>query len=85
MPDAGLNFPQVYLKPGELYIAQEPTIILTILGSCIGATFWNRRLGVGALCHAMLPRVSRRVRPRAQTGEREAIRGLLYIGTGPAL
>ena len=44
------------MQPGESYLAREPTIIRTILGSCVGVTFWSARLGVGALCHAQLPR-----------------------------
>ncbi len=47
---------QVYLRPGELHLARRPAILRTILGSCVGVTFWSARLGVGALCHAMLPR-----------------------------
>ena len=49
--------PEVYLQPGESYLARKPTIIRTILGSCVGVTFWSARLGIGALCHAQLPRM----------------------------
>lgn len=44
------------LNPGELYLARGPAILRTILGSCIGVTFWSRRLGAGAMCHGVLPR-----------------------------
>lgn len=44
------------MQPGELHLARTPAIIRTILGSCVGVTFWSARLGVGALCHAQLPR-----------------------------
>jgi len=57
MPAAEPTLPEIYLRPGELFLAHEPTIIRTILGSCVGVTFWSEKLGVGALCHAMLPRV----------------------------
>jgi chemotaxis protein CheD len=50
---------EVYLKPGEMFLAREPTTIRTILGSCVGVTFWCARLRVGALCHSMLPRCPR--------------------------
>jgi chemotaxis protein CheD len=39
-----------------MFLANEPIIIRTLLGSCVGVSFWSRRMGVGALCHAMLPR-----------------------------
>ena len=50
------ELPQVYLHPGEMYIARTPTILRTVLGSCVGITFWSPRLTIGALCHAVLPR-----------------------------
>jgi chemotaxis protein CheD len=56
MPDHESELAEVYLQPGEMFFAREPTIIRTLLGSCVGVTFWSERLGIGALCHAMLPR-----------------------------
>lgn len=44
------------LQPGELRLSREPAILETILGSCVGVTFWSERLRVGALCHGVLPR-----------------------------
>jgi chemotaxis protein CheD len=51
--------PDIYLQPGEVHFALKPSIIRTILGSCVGVTFWSARLGAGALCHALLPRYPR--------------------------
>jgi chemotaxis protein CheD len=48
--------PDVDLLPAELYLAREPAILRTILGSCVGVTFWCERLGAGAMCHGVLPR-----------------------------
>ena len=48
--------PDLNLQPGELYLARSPAILRTILGSCVGVTFWSARLGAGALCHGVLPR-----------------------------
>lgn len=50
------ELPEVYLNPGEAYVAREPTLIRTILGSCVGVTLWSARFRVGALCHSQLPR-----------------------------
>jgi chemotaxis protein CheD len=47
---------RVFLKPGELYISDIPTMVSTILGSCIAMTIFNKRLKIGGICHAMLPR-----------------------------
>jgi chemotaxis protein CheD len=48
--------PEVYLQPGESRLVREPAILRTLLGSCVGIAFWAPRLGLGALCHPMLPR-----------------------------
>ena len=48
--------PEVYLQPGESRLVREPTILRTLLGSCVGIAFRVPRLGLGALCHPMLPR-----------------------------
>jgi chemotaxis protein CheD len=45
----------VNLPPGEMYLAKRPVLLQTILGSCVSATFWSPRLGIGALCHGVLP------------------------------
>lgn len=67
MEDSEPELKEVYLQPGEMFLARQPTVIRTLLGSCVGVAFWSRRLGIGALCHAMLPRcpsgVSARMRP----------------------
>ena len=44
------------MQPGELHLARSPSILKTVLGSCVGVTFWLPRLGIGALCHGVLPR-----------------------------
>jgi chemotaxis protein CheD len=46
----------VYLEPGEICLAEEPTQISTVLGSCLAVTMWIPRLKFGAICHAFLPR-----------------------------
>jgi chemotaxis protein CheD len=53
------ELPEIYLQPGEAHFTRQPSIIRTILGSCVGVTFWSARLGAGALCHALLPRCPR--------------------------
>jgi len=45
----------IFLKPAEFYIAARPTIISTVLGSCVAVTMFSRRTGMAAMCHAVLP------------------------------
>lgn len=51
----GPGIENVYLKPGELYIGERPAKVITVLGSCVSVTLFNRRLGVGAICHGAMP------------------------------
>jgi chemotaxis protein CheD len=46
---------EVYVQPGESHLVHGPAILRTVLGSCVGVTFWHEGLAVGALCHPMLP------------------------------
>lgn len=48
--------PEIYVLPGESHIVSQPAVLRTVLGSCVGITFLVPRLGLGALCHPMLPR-----------------------------
>jgi chemotaxis protein CheD len=48
---------EVYVQPGESHLVTEPSVLRTVLGSCVGVAFWAPRLGAAALCHPMLPRV----------------------------
>ena len=56
MIETAAILPDLDLQPGELYLARSPAILRTILGSCVGVTFWSARLGAGALCHGVLPK-----------------------------
>lgn len=55
MPRPEEPLPEIYVLPGESHLVSEPTILRTVLGSCVGIAFLIPRLGVGALCHPMLP------------------------------
>jgi chemotaxis protein CheD len=55
IPMVSHSLPYHFLKPGELIVAEEPCIISTLLGSCVAVTMVSRRIGFGAICHALLP------------------------------
>ncbi|KJR43621.1 Chemotaxis protein CheD [Candidatus Magnetoovum chiemensis] len=50
------KLPFVYLKPGELITTKTPLLISTILGSCAAVTMYDRRSGLSAICHGILPK-----------------------------
>jgi len=56
MPELDEALREVHVQPGESHLVREPMILRTVLGSCVGITFWAPRLGLAALCHPMLPR-----------------------------
>lgn len=45
----------IYLRPGEIAIVREPTLISTVLGSCVSFTFFHSARGLAGICHALLP------------------------------
>ncbi len=55
MPQPDGELPEVCVQPGESHLVRGPTILKTLLGSCVGIAFRVPRLGLGALCHPMLP------------------------------
>ena len=44
-----------FLKPAEFCLVREPSVIRTVLGSCVTVTMLCRRLGIAAACHPVLP------------------------------
>ncbi|HKZ18402.1 MAG TPA: chemotaxis protein CheD [Geobacteraceae bacterium] len=52
-PDDTLE--RVYLKPGECHFSVRPSVVSTVLGSCISVTMFNPERRIGAICHAILP------------------------------
>lgn len=49
------DLPVVNLHPGELFVANEPTLITTLLGSCVSVCLFCPRQKIGAMCHGVLP------------------------------
>ncbi|MGE4267908.1 MAG: chemotaxis protein CheD [Deferribacterales bacterium] len=45
----------LYLKPGEIFYADTPMVVNTVLGSCVSITMYAHRLGIGMMSHCMLP------------------------------
>lgn len=43
---------------GEMYVSDKPTIVSTILGSCISVCLYSTTKGVGSIVHFALPDIS---------------------------
>lgn len=60
---------KVFLLPGELYVSNEPTVIATLLGSCVAVCLFNRVLKFGGMNHFMLPYVAGNEVPSGKYGD----------------
>jgi chemotaxis protein CheD len=47
--------PQVFLSQGELHCTAEPTMVTTVLGSCVAVCLSDRARGLGGINHFLLP------------------------------
>jgi chemotaxis protein CheD len=54
------GFEPFILKPGEIYFSDGPSVVATILGSCISLTMHSSSSGFGAICHNVLPKCAKR-------------------------
>ena len=59
MTEELVKLPALNLQPGEIQLVRSPSILQTILGSCVSATFWSRRMGAGLYATAFYPGVRR--------------------------
>jgi len=46
----------LFLTPAQMLVSRRPMIVTTLLGSCVSVTMYCKRLKIGAICHALLPR-----------------------------
>jgi chemotaxis protein CheD len=49
------DVPTIFLKPATLYCTDAPTIITTLLGSCVAVCLWDRQRSVAGMNHFVLP------------------------------
>ena len=47
---------RVFLSPGAVICPAEPTVVTTVLGSCVSVTLWDKDRHIGGLNHFVLPR-----------------------------
>jgi chemotaxis protein CheD len=57
-----------YLHPGQVFVAVEPTVITTILGSCVSVCLHDPRRRIGGVNHFLLPNWAGHGRASARFG-----------------
>ena len=73
-----------YLHAGQYFASAEPTVITTILGSCVAVCLWNPRLRIGGMNHFLLPDWAGRGRASPRFGNvaiASLIENLLSLGS----
>ncbi len=60
---------RVFLLPGEMCVAREPTEIATLLGSCVAICLYNKRNNFGGMNHYMLPKAPSDSVPSGKHGD----------------
>lgn len=55
MKGLGQGLPKVFLQTGDCFIGVQPTLVTTVLGSCLAVTLHAPKQGFGTVCHAFLP------------------------------
>jgi chemotaxis protein CheD len=49
------DLPGRYLFPAEIFVTREPTMVSTVLGSCVAVCLWDSRFAIGGMNHYLLP------------------------------
>lgn len=50
-----IDLPGRYLFPAEIFVSSEPTMVSTVLGSCVAVCLWDSRRVIGGMNHYLLP------------------------------
>ncbi len=70
---------KVFLSPGDVICMAEPTLITTVLGSCVSVTLWDKDRRIGGLNHFVLPKGGAGSR-YGETALLELVEGVLALG-----
>jgi len=66
--------PDYYLEPGHIYFTTEPSIVRTVLGSCVAVCLWDRKRHTGGMNHFVYPLVREATKATAKFGNVSTIR-----------
>ncbi|MFO7784295.1 MAG: chemotaxis protein CheD [Thermodesulfobacteriota bacterium] len=58
-----------FLKPGYIYLPVRPTVVSTVLGSCVAVVLWDGKRGAGGINHFQFPTCDEPERPTAKYGD----------------
>ncbi len=87
MNDTGDNLNRIFLLPAEYCVANKPTRITTLLGSCVAVCLWNKRLQAAGMNHFMLPTGPKNDRPNTRYGDVAVdtlVESMVKLGCSPS-
>ena len=72
----------VFLSPGTIYCAPTPSVVTTILGSCVAVCVWDIRLRMAGMNHYVLPHRAEELHsPRfGDVAIEQLLEGMLRLG-----
>jgi chemotaxis protein CheD len=59
---------QYFLKPGYIFLSQEPSLIYSVMGSAVTVCLWDRKKRFGGVSHFLYPKVSKPDKATVQYG-----------------
>lgn len=61
---------KVIVSIGDVYVFREPTILQTVLGSCVSVCLWDERLKIGGMNHFLMPCMENDLKSPAYSGQK---------------
>lgn len=62
-----------FLKPGYIFLPTQPTVVSTVLGSCVAVILWDKRRKVGGINHFQMPACRPGDQPTARFGDASTV------------
>jgi len=73
-----IPFQEYFLRPGYIYISRMPTLISTVLGSCVAVAMWDKKREYGGMNHFLYPATHNPGEATAQYGN-VAVKALVRL------
>lgn len=68
MTGTELKLQDYFLSPGYIYLSEEPSLISTVVGSCVAVSLWDCKKECGAMAHFLYPSTDERSQASAKYG-----------------
>ncbi len=68
MSSSEIKLRDYFLSPGYIYLSEEPSLISTVVGSCVAVSLWDCKKECGAMAHFLYPSTDARSQASAKYG-----------------